>query len=127
MVYFKHKQSGQIVSLEYLKGLESDNNYPILIHFPDKCDWNTEIVGSPHTYEYRVREIPFHEDFEILESNLGSKVSDTSIRKIIKILLIHSKEASVLEKDIFTIIEELESYLCDKKYFEYECERNGMY
>lgn len=60
MVYYKHLKTNAVISLDRLKEIYYSNDYKIT--FCKLTAFNEE----PKRFEYKVEEIPFNEDFEIL-------------------------------------------------------------
>lgn len=61
MVFYKHKETGAVISLKRLKEMYYGTEYKIVFG-KSLSFYNEEVLR----YEYRVDEIPFSEDFEVI-------------------------------------------------------------
>ena len=84
MIYFRHKETGFVVSHKDLKERYQEvkekeiYNYKVTFIAPYKLlPYEEEILKSENKmYEYNVLEIPFSDDFEILEVDESLKSED---------------------------------------------------
>lgn len=61
MIFYKHKETGAVISLKRLKEMYYGNEYKLV--FGKSLSFYDEEVLR---YEYRIDEVPFSEDFEII-------------------------------------------------------------
>ena len=84
MIYFRHKETGFVVSHKDLKEKYDEvkekgiYNYKVKFIAPYKLlPYEEEILKSENKmYEYNILEIPFNDDFEILEVDESLKSED---------------------------------------------------
>ena len=97
MIYFRHKETGFVISHKDLKEKYDEvkekgiYNYKVTFIAPYKLlPYEEEILKSENKmYEYNILEIPFNDDFEIL-------VNDENLEAIDYIRLMNILESSII-------------------------------